>query len=147
MILKDLWIVSRAGICLYHYQIMPSNYDEYENLFSGFISTLSALSTTFSNNQIDFIVMGTEKLHFLSIKEIIIASTIIFVREEGAADERSIIKQLLKSVGEIFLVKYAMKMKQEGFNFDFIKNEFDHEIYAIYRVYEGIPRKVSKSLK
>ncbi|MFX1514201.1 MAG: hypothetical protein ACFFCQ_16610 [Promethearchaeota archaeon] len=133
MKLKDLWIISRAGLCLYHYQTIPSDYDEYENLFSGYISAFSSFSTTISNKQIDYLSMGTDELHFLKINEITIASTIINPKEKVEVEERAIIRQILEKVGKKFLKKYSMRIKQPGFNSDFIRKEFDQDIVEIYQ--------------
>ncbi len=131
MILKDLWIVSKAGICLYHYQIMPSDYDEYENLFSGFISAFTSFTATITNKPIDFIKIGPEELHFVVLNDITLVSTILAPNEEMNVNERAIIRQLLKSIGERFIEKYAKIVKKGYFRSDLINNDFNQDIMEI----------------
>jgi hypothetical protein len=76
MIIKNLWIISKVGMCYYNYSAPFSDYQIDEILFSGLVAGLSTFIESLSaeNKSIEFLKMGEDELYFETIDNTIIAA-------------------------------------------------------------------------
>jgi len=78
MIIKNLWIISKVGMCYYNYSAPFSDYQIDEILFSGLVAGLSTFAESLSveNKSIEFLKMGEDELYFETIDNTIIAAIV-----------------------------------------------------------------------
>ena len=146
MIVKELWIMLKSGLNLFHYQTLYSDYQNLDSLlFSGFITALSEFAMSMSNKQIEFLKLQIDELYFV-IKDAIIVTSII---DATQGIEKNVLTQLLDYIGEKFLEMYASQLKNNLFNWDTIEEEFSHEIKLLITdqgIYEELKRELINSL-
>ena len=121
MLIRDLFIVNKGGLMLYHYKTTAeSNYDEV--LFSGFVAALSTFTQSLTTSTIDFLKLQDNELHFVTIDEIIVTT---IIQTDGG--ERTIIQTLLHFIGEKFLELYQ-DLLNTVYEWNNIYNEFTSQI-------------------
>ena len=126
MIIKDLWIITSNGLCVYHYKAEFSNYTIDAQLFGGFVAALSNFATTIGDNIIELIKMGTDELHFTILEKLIVASIM-----SGQGAEPIIVETLLKYIGQKFKENYETELTKPYFEWDMISEPFSKSINFI----------------
>lgn len=129
MIIKNLWVIAKVGLCYYHYTAPYSDYQIDENLFSGFVAGLSHFADSLSaeHKSLEYLKMGEDELYFETIGEIIVA-TIVMPREEKL--QPFSIKVMLQFVGTKFLELFMSEMEDLSFDWIEINELFTNEINA-----------------
>jgi hypothetical protein len=127
MIIKNLWILSKFGLCYYHYKAPHSDYKIDNDLFSGFVAGLSTFAESLSSEHksVDYLQMGGDELFFERIDEIIVAS--ILVGGSGKFQPFSI-KIMLQFIGTKFYEKYQDKIEDILYDWNNGVNGFTKEI-------------------
>jgi len=127
MIIKNLWIIAKVGLCYYHYIAPYSDYQIDENLFSGFVAGLSHFADSLSaeHKSLEYLKMGEDELYFETIGEIIVAA-IVMPREEKL--QSFSIKVMLQFVGTKFLELYMNEVEDLSFDWIEINESFTNEI-------------------
>ena len=126
MIIKDLWIITPTGLCVYHYKAQFSNYTIDAQLFGGFVAALATFATTLGDNKIELIKMGIDELHFTTLEKLIVASIM-----SGQGAEPIIVDTLLKYVGQKFTENYGTELAKPYFEWDMIAEPFSNSINFI----------------
>lgn len=127
MIIKNIWILTKIGLCYYHYAAPFSDYNLDESLFSGFIAGITNFADTLSdeNKSIEFIKLDEDELYFESIGDLITAAI-------ATPDEEKIqpftIKLMLQFIGTKFLDMYQEQIEDFIFEGSDISDEFTKEI-------------------
>ncbi len=127
MIIKNIWILSKVGLCYYHYSAPYSDYNLDESLFSGFIAGINTFADSLSdeNKSIEFIKLDEDELYFESIGDLITASIVT------PGDEKIqpfTIKVMLQFIGTKFLDMYQERIDDFLFEKSDITDEFSLEI-------------------
>lgn len=127
MIIKNIWILSKVGLCYYHYAAPYSDYNLDESLFSGFIAGITSFAATLSdeNKSIEFIQLDEDELYFEPIGDLITASIVT------PGDEKIqpfTIKVMLQFIGTKFLDMYQDSIDDFLFEKSDINEEFSKEI-------------------
>lgn len=127
MIIKNIWILSKVGLCYYHYAAPYSDYNLDESLFSGFIAGITSFAQTLSdeNKSIEFIQLDEDELYFEPIGDLITASIVT------PGDEKIqpfTIKVMLQFIGTKFLDMYQDSIDDFLFEKSDIAEEFSKEI-------------------
>ncbi|MFX1516755.1 MAG: hypothetical protein ACFFC6_10620 [Promethearchaeota archaeon] len=109
MIIKNLWIISKVGMCYYTYSAPFSDYQIDEILFSGLVAGLSTFAESLSveNKSIEFLKMGEDELYFETIDNTIIAAIVT------AGDEKVqpfSIHVMLQFIGTKFVDMYYQEI-------------------------------------
>ena len=127
MIIKNLWILSKFGLCYYHYKAPHSDYKIDNDLFSGFVAGLSTFAESLSSDHksVDYLQMGGDELFFERIDEIIVAS--ILVGGSGKFQPFSI-KIILQFIGTKFYEKYQDKVEDILYDWNNGVNGFTKEL-------------------
>ncbi len=123
MLLKDLWVISTTGLCVYHYKAPFSDYDIDEQAFSGFVSALTSFTNCLTNKSIDFVKMKEDELHFIILDRIIVTAIMDIKKAEIP-----VVKQLLHFLGEKFLENYSNKLEELLFDWTQVIEPFTQEI-------------------
>ena len=127
MIIKNLWVIAKVGLCYYHYTAPYSDYQIDENLFSGFVAGLSHFADSLSaeHKSLEYLKMGEDELYFETIGEIIVAA-IVMPREEKL--QPFSIKVMLQFVGTKFLELYMSEVEDLSYDWIEINESFTTEI-------------------
>ena len=139
MIIKDLWIISKAGLCRYHYGAPFSNYRIDETLFAGFIAALSTFTDSMTM-KIAYIKMQEDEMHFTTVDEIIVVAIVGMTGTEQKA-----IDQLLSFIGRKFLENFSSHLDKANFSWDDVSGLFTKQIEFIWadsQVYEEAKRAI-----
>ncbi len=143
LIIKDLWIITKGGLCLYHYHASYSEYDLDESLFSGFIAALAAFTTSLASSHIDFLKMKGDEMYFEILDEIIVVSIMT------TGGEQHVITQMLYFIGEKFQDTFSNQLKLHTFDWDRIADNFTSEIEFLWaddEIYEETKREMINEL-
>ncbi|MHA2305532.1 MAG: hypothetical protein ACXACU_09080 [Candidatus Hodarchaeales archaeon] len=127
MIIKNIWILSKVGLCYYHYAAPFSDYNLDDSLFSGFIAGITTFADTLTgeDKSIEFIKLDEDELYFESIGDLITAAIVT------PGDEKIqpfTIKVMLQFIGTKFLDMYQERIEDFIFERSDIKDEFSKEI-------------------
>lgn len=130
MIIKNLWIISRVGICYYHFSAPFTDYQIDEALFSGFIAGFSSFADSLSTEHrtIDYLKLSEDELYFETMGEIIVAA---IMTTSGSDDEKLqpfSMKVMLQFIGNKFLELYVDTIQDLNFEWKDIHKEFTVEI-------------------
>ena len=109
MIIKNLWIISKFGLCYYNYKAQYSDYQIDDNLFSGFVAGLSTFAESLSSEQksVEYLKLGEDELYFELIDELIVAAILTggFEKLESFS-----VKLMLQFIGTKFIEKHQDKL-------------------------------------
>ncbi|MHA2174281.1 MAG: hypothetical protein ACXABI_05595 [Candidatus Hodarchaeales archaeon] len=127
MIIKNLWIISRFGLCYYNYKAPHSDYQIDKDLFSGFVAGLSTFAESLSSDHksVEYLKLGGDELYFERIDELIVAS--ILTGGSGNLQPFSI-KIMLQFIGTKFYEKYQEKIEDLLYDWNQGVNGFTKEI-------------------
>ena len=127
MIIKNLWIISKFGLCYYNYQAAHSDYQIDDNLFSGFVAGLSTFAESLSSEHksVEYLKLGEDELYFEIIDEIIVASILTSGFETL---EPFTVKLTLQFIGTKFLEKHQNKVEDLLFDWNQGVKGFTKEI-------------------
>ena len=127
MIIKNLWIISKIGLCHYHYAAEFSDYQIDDLLFAGLVSGLSNFAESLSSEQksVEYLKLGDDELYFESIGEIIVAAIVT-----GGAEKLQpfSVKIMLQFIGTKFVEKYLNTMENLLFDWSLETSAFTEEI-------------------
>ena len=127
MIIKNLWIISKIGLCHYHYGAEFSDYKIDDQLFSGLVSGLANFAESLSSEHksVEYLKLGDDELYFESIGEIIVAAIVT-----GGAEKLQpfSVKIMLQFIGTKFVEKYLNTMEDLLFDWSLETDSFTHEI-------------------
>ena len=148
MIIKNLWILSKFGLCYYNYQAQHSDYQIDDNLFSGFVAGLSTFAESLSSDHktVEYLKLGEDELYFDIIDEIIVASILTGGFEKL---ETFSVKVMLQFIGTKFLEKYQNKINDLLYDWNTGVKEFTNEITAFLKddeLLEDIKREQFQNL-
>ena len=138
MIIKELYVISKAGLCRFHYKASFSDYEIDETLFAGFIAALQNFTDSMAKVQIEYLAMSDDQIHLVSFEDIIIVAIMSIT---GA--EQKIIDQLLTFIGKKFVDNYQKYLDRPNFQWDTIVEDFTKQIEFIWadkEVYEEAKR-------
>ena len=132
MIIKNLWIISKFGLCYYNYQAQHSDYQIDDNLFSGFVAGLSTFAESLSSAQksVEYLKLGEDELYFEIIDDIIVASIVTGGLEKL---EPFSVKIMLQFIGTKFLEKHQNKVEDLLFDWNKGVKGFTEEIDTFLR--------------
>lgn len=127
MIIKNLWIISKIGLCFYDYRAPFSDYEIDETLFSGLVAGLSnfAESLSIENKTIEFLKMGEDELYLETIDETIVTAIV------SAGEEKLhpfSVHVMLQFIGTKFQDMYYKELENMIFDWDGVKDQFTQEI-------------------
>ncbi|MHA1993411.1 MAG: hypothetical protein ACW97Z_02605 [Candidatus Hodarchaeales archaeon] len=127
MIIKNLWIISKIGLCHYHYQAEFSDYQIEELLFAGLVAGLANFAESLSsdNQSVEYLKLGTDELYFETIGEIIVAAILAGGTEKLQPFS---VKLMLQFIGTKFSEKYLNTMQDLLFDWSLETNYFTREI-------------------
>ncbi len=127
MIIKNLWIISKIGLCHYHYHADFSDYKIDDLLFSGLVAGLANFAETLSskNQSVEYLKLGNDELYFESIGEIIVAAILAGGTEKLQPFS---VKLMLQFIGTKFSDKYLSTMEDLLFDWSLETNSFTREI-------------------
>ena len=127
MIIKNLWIISKIGLCHYHYRAEFSDYQIDELLFSGLVAGLANFAETLSsdNQSVEFLKLGNDELYFEGIGEIIVAAILAGGTEKLQPFS---VKLMLQFIGTKFSEKYLSTMEDLLFDWSLETGSFTREI-------------------
>ncbi|MFX0124300.1 MAG: hypothetical protein ACFFAE_11730 [Candidatus Hodarchaeota archaeon] len=127
MIIKNLWIISKVGMCYYDYNAPFSDYQIDEILFSGLVAGLSTFAESLSveNKTIEYLKMGEDELYFETIDSTIVAA--IVTTGDGKLQPFSI-HVMLQFIGTKFVDMYYEEIDDMFFEWADIKSQFTKEI-------------------
>jgi len=132
MIIKNLWIISKFGLCYYNYQAQHSDYQIDDNLFSGFVAGLSNFAESLSSDHksVEYLKLGDDELYFEIIDEIIVASILTggFEKLESFS-----VKLMLQFIGTKFLEKHQNKVEDLLFDWNKGVEGFTEEITSFLK--------------
>ncbi|MFX1511921.1 MAG: hypothetical protein ACFFCQ_04985 [Promethearchaeota archaeon] len=143
LIIKDLWIITKGGICLFHYHASYSEYELDESLFSGFIAALAAFTTSLASSHIDFLKMSGDEMYFTVLDELIVVSIMT------TGGEQHVITQMLEFIGGKFADNYSEHFTKHTFDWVSIAHEFTEEIEFLWaddEIYEETKREMINEL-
>ncbi|MHA1989608.1 MAG: hypothetical protein ACXACX_11315 [Candidatus Hodarchaeales archaeon] len=144
MIIKELYVISKAGLCRFHYKASFSDYEIDETLFAGFIAALQTFTDSMAKVQIEYLAMQEDQIHLVSVEDIIIVAIMSIT---GA--EQKIIDQLLTFIGKKFVDNYKSYLERPNFQWDSIVEDFTKQIEFIWadkEVYEEAKRGLISEL-
>ena len=142
MIIKEIWIILKNGLSIFHYQTAYSDYQNLDPLlFSGFIAALSEFAISMSNKQIEYLKLQNDELYFVIKDEIIVASIV----DASQGIEKNVLTQLLDYIGEKFLEMNVDHLKDKLFSWDSVEDEFGHEIEFLITD-QGIHEELKREL-
>ncbi len=127
MIIKNLWIISKIGLCHYHFEAEFSDYQIEDQLFSGLVSGLAnfAESLTTDHKSVEYLKLGEDELYFESIGEIIVAAIVSGSTEKVQPFS---VKIMLQFIGTKFVEKYLSTMENLLFDWSLETDTFTSEI-------------------
>lgn len=127
MIIKNLWIITKFGLCYYDYRAPFSDYKIDENLFSGLVAGLSNFAESLSaeNKTIEFLKMGEDELYFETIDDIVI--TAIVTAGDKKLQSFSV-HVMLQFIGTKFADMYYKELEDMNFEWAEINDQFTEEI-------------------
>ena len=148
MIIKNLWIISKFGLCYYNYQAKHSDYQIDDNLFSGFVAGLSNFAESLSSDHtsVEYLKLGEDELYFEIIDEIIVASILTGGLEKL---EPFSVKIILQFIGTKFLEKHQNKVEDLLFDWNKGVKGFTEEINTFLKddeLLEDIKREQFQNL-
>lgn len=144
MIIKELYVISKAGLGRFHYKASFSDYEIDETLFAGFIAALQNFTDSMAKVQIEYLAMKDDQIHLVSVEDIIIVAIMSIT---GA--EQKIIDQLLSFIGKKFVDNYRTYLERPNFQWDSIVEDFTKQIEFIWadkEVYEEAKRGLISEL-
>ncbi|MFX1284959.1 MAG: hypothetical protein ACFFB5_14960 [Promethearchaeota archaeon] len=127
MIIKNLWIVSKVGICYYEYCAPFSDYQIDETLFSGLVAGLSNFAEFLSaeNKTIEYLKLGEDELYFETIDDTIVTAIVTGGDEKLQPFSVHI---MLQFIGTRFVDMYYKKIDHMFYDWIEIKDPFTKEI-------------------
>ncbi|MHA1975337.1 MAG: hypothetical protein ACW98F_07630 [Candidatus Hodarchaeales archaeon] len=127
MIIKNLWIISKIGLCHYHYAAEFSDYQIDDLLFAGLVSGLANFAESLSSEHksVEYLKLGDDELYFESIGEIIVAAIVT-----GGVEKLQpfSVKLMLQFIGTKFVEKYLKTMENLLFDWSLESGAFTQEI-------------------
>ena len=148
MIIKNLWIISKFGLCYYNYQAQHSDYQIDDNLFSGFVAGLSTFAESLSSDHksVEYLKLGDDELYFEIIDEIIVASILTGGFEKL---ETFSVKLMLQYIGTKFIEKHQDKIEDLLYDWNTGVKGFTEEINTFLKddeLLEDIKREQFQNL-
>jgi hypothetical protein len=148
MIIKNLWIISKFGLCYYNYQAQHSDYQIDDNLFSGFVAGLSIFAESLSSDHksVEYLKLGDDELYFEIIDNLIVASIVTGGFEKL---EPFSVKLMLQFIGTKFLEKHQNKIEDLLFDWNTGVKGFTDEINTFLKddeLLEDIKREQFQNL-
>ncbi|HMF30420.1 MAG TPA: hypothetical protein VKK79_03345 [Candidatus Lokiarchaeia archaeon] len=98
-LLNELWIISQAGVPVYH-QCLMENFDE--TLFGGFISAIRSFTQSFGEHDLKKLELGGSKMIIIISKD----GKWLFVGRTGLKENDKKIYQYLTEVSNIFFNRF-----------------------------------------